>query len=73
MLRILLLSLITINLFGCSTAVKVLAHHFDSNDPCQEYGKPDAGKGWRQPNYCGSPSSPVGIYNARGERVGFIR
>lgn len=65
--------MIIINLFGCATAPQWLAHHFDANDPCQEYGKPNAGKGWRQPSYCGSSSGPVGIYNARGERVGFIR
>lgn len=62
-LRILILFL-AVTLAGCSQPPKWLAHHYNSQDPCQRTPAP---------NWCKTTQTYPGIYNTQGRRTGEIR
>lgn len=69
MLRILLLSLVVINLTACGhqpLAGKMawFGDYWDAQDPCQRSPMPD---------FCGASSGRTVIYNTQGYPVGFIK
>ena len=50
----LLILLTAVNLTACATPPQFVSNYFNSNDPCQSYGKRE---GYQKPNWCGTSGS----------------
>ena len=48
-MKILIALLILSSLSGCATPPRFIANYYNSQDPCQSYGKP---QGWQRPDWC---------------------
>lgn len=70
MLRILLLSLITINLVGCAQLIVATGDSWDRADMCQKRFRSED---YQIPLYCSAGTNRTVIYNNSGQPVGFIR
>jgi len=64
-----LLVLSLISLTACQTPPRFISNHFNSNDPCQSYGKP---KDYQKPNWCGSSQGQVVNVNQGLSRNNYI-
>jgi hypothetical protein len=68
-MKLLIVTLLTINLTGCGVIAKI----YDRADDCQTRPELNRPQGYKAPDWCGASAGRTYIYNNQSQRIGYIK
>lgn len=64
-----LLIVVSLVLTGCAVPPKFVSNYYNSQDPCQSYGKP---QGYTKPSFCGASGPTYSVTSGGQTRIYII-